>query len=82
MKSHCTACRSSKMIPDVPMIDQGQGSSGRLCIMVEGNPDAFFFKDKKTSAIKAFICGDCGHTVLRVEDPKALYRKYRDSLKK
>lgn len=81
MKQTCEICGSNHIIPEVHILDQGQYSNGKLQVMVCGNPDALVFKDTLKSELKAHVCGECGHTELKVTNPNALYRKYKDSLK-
>ena len=81
MKTTCEICGSKNIIPDVRILDQGQHSNGVLEVLICGNPNALIFKDKLTGQLKAHVCGECGHTELKVANPKALYRKYKDSLK-
>jgi hypothetical protein len=72
----CAACGSDKIIPDVPVLDQGQASSGRLSITIDADPDALIFKDRKWARLAAHICGACGHVQLMAENPQALYEHY------
>ena len=78
--SRCIKCRSSKIIPDVTVCDQGQNSDGKLKVVLFGNPDALVFKDRRYGEVKADICGDCGHIELRVCDPRELYEHCLKSL--
>lgn len=81
MKTTCELCGSENIIPEVRILDQGEYSNGKLQVVVCGNPDAFIFKDRMMGELKAHVCGECGHTELKVMNPKELYRKYRESLK-
>ena len=80
MKPACEICGSNDIIPDVRIMDQGQYSDGKLHVAVFGNPEALVFKDRLRSELKAHVCGECGHTELKVTNPHALYRKYKESL--
>jgi hypothetical protein len=79
-KPRCVVCGSSKMVPEVRVVDQGQQSDGRLYVVVFGDPDAMLFKDRLYGEITADVCGSCGHLQLRVVNPGELYRHYRRSL--
>lgn len=76
----CEKCGSEKIIPDVMLVDQGQGSDGALKVVVFGNPEALLFKDRRYGKVQADICGECGHVELRVINPEELLRHYRESL--
>jgi len=79
-QSACPRCGSAKMMLGVTVCDQGQGSGGTLSVVICGDPSALIFKDRLYGALKADICGDCGHVELRVANPRDLYRHYRKSL--
>ena len=81
MKSTCDVCASDKIIPEVRIMDQGQNSDGMLKVEICGSPNAKIFKDRLHGELKAYICGNCGHTGLRVSNPEALYLKYQESIK-
>lgn len=76
----CPKCGSSKIIPEARVVDQGEYSNGHLCVEICGAPDAVIFKDRLRGHLTAIICGECGHVELQVENPHALYEKYRQSL--
>jgi hypothetical protein len=76
----CPRCGSTKLIRDVTVTDQGQGSDGKLEIVVFGNPGALIFKDRLIGEIRADICGVCGHMEFRVANPGQLYRHYEKAL--
>ena len=78
--ARCRKCDSSKIIPDVTVIDQGQGSDGKLKVVVYGNPEALVFRDRHFGAVTARICGDCGFIELWVRNPHELYEHYLKSL--
>ncbi len=77
----CGVCGSDKIIPEVRIGDQGQYSDGKLKVEICGTPNAMIFKDRLHGELKAYICGSCGHTELRVINPEALYSKYLESIK-
>jgi len=78
-KGKCIACGSSKIIPGLTVVDQGQHSDGKLYTVVYGDPDALIFKDKLHGEMVVDVCGSCGHAQLRVVNPGELYRHWRDS---
>jgi hypothetical protein len=73
---NCPVCGSQKIIPNVKMADTGQYSAGTLAVVICGNPEAIFFKERLRGEVRAEICGDCGHVQLRVENPTELYERY------
>jgi hypothetical protein len=75
----CPKCGSTKIIPEIPIRDQGHYSDGFLQVVVEGNPRALIFKDCFYGRLAADICGDCGHVELRVDHPQELYEHYRQT---
>jgi hypothetical protein len=56
----------------------GEGT-GKVFVAVEGNPDAFIFRDRVWSEVAASVCGECGHVELSVGNPRDLYEHYRRS---
>lgn len=70
----CAKCGSTRVLPDVQIMDQGDGSDGELKAIVYAKPDAIFFKNGLSAEVRANICGDCGHLELRVLHPEELYR--------
>ena len=63
-------------MPGVTVWDQGRQSSGELRVAIAADPNALLFRDVIFSRLRAAICGDCGHTELSAEDPRALYDAY------
>jgi len=77
MSEECGKCGSTKVIPLVGVMDQGQHSDGRLKAHVGyTNPEAWLFKGPVYAKLSATICGECGHTELTAENPRELYDAY------
>ena len=57
-----------------PLRVRGLGQD--LEVEVEGNPDARIFKKAHREALRATVCGECGHVGLSTENPKALWETY------
>ena len=89
----CMNCDSDKIIPSVRIYDQGEHSSGDLELVVQGDPDAMFFKESHWGAIlgekrqKHVIeptmcqqCGTCWYTCPKcaVEDAHGFCREKKD----
>ncbi len=77
--TECSRCGSSRIIPGVTIVDQGEGSDGKLKAVLFGSPQAVIFKDRLYAEIKGDICGHCGHVELRVTNPGELYEHYQQS---
>ena len=77
--TECSHCGSTRIIPGVNIVDQGEGSDGKLEAVIYGSPQALIFKDRLYGEINADICGECGHIELRVTNPRELYEHYRKS---
>ncbi|MCC7375121.1 MAG: hypothetical protein IT581_10750 [Verrucomicrobiales bacterium] len=77
MNDRCAKCGSMKIIPRVPMQDQGQYSDGQLKAHVGFlRPEAMLFKGRTYAKMSANICGECGYVELFAADPKLLYEAY------
>jgi len=77
MSARCSKCGSTKTIPMVNIMDQGQHSDGTLKATVGyTNPEAWLFKGAVYAQLKATICGDCGFVELCVDDPAKVYEDY------
>ena len=76
----CPRCGSSKIIPDAKIIDQSHCPEGRLCIAVDGDPNAMIFKDRRYDPLNVDICGNCGHVELTTANPNDLYEHYLESI--
>ena len=72
----CLRCGSSKIVPRVRILDQGQYSNGKLQVVIDADPDALIFKDRLYDQITADICGECGRVELKAEHPQELYEHF------
>jgi predicted nucleic-acid-binding Zn-ribbon protein len=72
----CPRCGGTDLIPSAAVFDQGRFSDGLLKVGLDKYPKAGFFSERGVQALKASICGRCGHAELYVADPKALYQDY------
>lgn len=80
-RNPCPRCGSTRIIPNAYIGEPGSSyMDGKVVVCVEGNPEAWIFKDVERSKLKAEICGDCGHVELKVTNPVVLYEHYRRSL--
>jgi len=74
-KPCCPKCESTQMMSGVTVVDQGQHSSGKLSVVVYGNPEALLFKEALYGELVADVCGSCGYVELRVLNPGELYQR-------
>ena len=80
MPETCQRCGSSRIIPNVPLLDR----SGEWTILepslvkVERNPDGWigFLRDAAYGKVALRICGDCGFAELHVDNHRQLYEHY------
>lgn len=79
MSDTCTRCGSTKIIPDVPLLDHyGEvgGFSQESSVAIDGDPQAWFFKDRTYGKVHARVCGACGFTELFTLNCQELYERY------
>ena len=75
----CGRCGSEKVMSDLRIRDRYEAGMGQnLEVEVQGNPDAFLFKQAHREALRATVCGDCGNVGLSVENPQALWKIYSE----
>ncbi len=75
----CGRCGSEKVMPDLRIRDRYEAGMGQnLEVEVQGNPDAFLFKQAHREALRATVCGECGNVGLSVENPQALWEIYSE----
>ncbi len=73
----CGRCGSDRVIPNVDLLTaHGEYGPGELEASVDEDPVALLFRRRVASALKAVICGACGHAEVYVEEPDALYQGY------
>jgi hypothetical protein len=77
---HCMKCGSTKLIPAVAILDQGQHSKGVLLTKIEADPNAFFDREPVYSTLQARICGACGYSEIFAPYASKLYDAYVQSL--
>ena len=81
MSNVCARCGSSKIIPDVQVIDKGPNGHGDLQVTILLEPHASIFKGRQYIPLRARVCGDCGFTELFVKDPELIWNAYVKSRK-
>lgn len=75
----CGRCGSEKVMSDLRIRDRYEAGMGQnLEVEVQGNPDAFLFKQAHREALRATVCGECGNVGLSVENPQALWKIYTE----
>ena len=69
----CPKCGSLDIIADAKAIDRAHGNSMRdMSVATFGNPKAMIFKDKKETAVSAWVCEDCGFVEYYADYPMML----------
>jgi predicted nucleic-acid-binding Zn-ribbon protein len=82
MSETCAKCDSDKIIPRARVMDKGDyGSEGDLNIAIDGNPEAFLFKDRTRWSVSARVCGSCGFVEFYAANPETIYSAYQNQLK-
>jgi predicted nucleic-acid-binding Zn-ribbon protein len=72
----CPNCESTKIIMNAKILDRADSQRhDELCVVVEGNANAFIFKDKSYGVMTACICSDCGFTEIYTANARELYEK-------
>ena len=71
----CFRCESTAIIPDVRIVDRGEGKKD-LSVEVYRNPDALLFKRAAASPLRAWICASCGYTEIYASDTTRLKAAY------
>ncbi len=71
----CPQCNSEKLIPHVRVIDRANSGEMNLTAVVyerPGNLPLPLLRGGQKSELRATICGECGHTILKAENPDKL----------
>jgi len=76
---NCSVCGSDKIIPDAPVMTHTNYGGSGLMVTVDRHPEALFIKERYEERLRAWICGECGHTHLFVKKPKRIYDVYKAS---
>ena len=79
--NECPDCGSEKIVKDAFLKDLGDYSAEHtLRVAVDRNPDAWIFKERSRSEVRAEVCGSCGFLQAYATDPDALWTAYQTSL--
>lgn len=71
----CPRCGAREMLPDAELRQSG-ALADTLRLLARGAPDAWLFKKRKSSKVRASVCTACGHIALRARDLDALREAY------
>ena len=75
----CGRCGSENIMPNLRIRDRSEAVIGQdIEVEVQGNPDAFIFKQSHREALRATVCGECGNVGLSVENPQRLWEVYNE----
>ena len=73
----CTRCGSDAVIPRVRVSERGDDNIRYdLEVEVQRRPNAVLFNRPERTALRAQVCGGCGHAELYADAPGALYAAY------
>jgi predicted nucleic-acid-binding Zn-ribbon protein len=67
----CPKCGSTSIVTDARPVETTDGSAA-LAVARDANPDAFVFKDRRTTDLSACVCRDCGYVELYAVLPSVL----------
>ena len=76
----CPKCGSSDIIPRVDIYDKSFPGTSGIHVRVHNVPMAILASGTILSALKAAVCGSCGHAEMYVEEPAELYEAYLEAL--
>jgi hypothetical protein len=76
----CAVCGSARMMANVQVVDKNDNVRQDLQVCVAQKPEALIFRGQVYEPVRAWICGECGHVELFVENPQELYQAYLVSL--
>jgi hypothetical protein len=74
--------RFGKNYTERKALDHDDGSYRDLKVAVEQNPEAFIFKSRSYSGVKAKVCADCGFIAFYADNPYLLWQTYQNRLNK
>jgi hypothetical protein len=79
MTLQCLRCGSEKMIPNIPLQDH-YGDTGAFAqpaqVEVDGNRQAWIFRETTAGQLALNICGECGYAELHVGNHRQLYASF------
>jgi len=78
----CPECGSEKIVKNAILKDLGPnvGAEYTLRVCVDQKPDAFIFKQRVHSGVRAEVCGECGYLQPFATEPRDLWTAYQTSL--
>ena len=69
----CPKCGSTEIFSNAKAIDRGENNAQwEFTVATFGKPEALIFKDKHTSTVSAWVCGQCGYIELYADSPSDL----------
>jgi len=76
----CTKCGAPQLISArVVGRSNADGFDHDIQLRIDAHPEALVFTSAKRSALQASVCGNCGYTEFRVEDPQTLYTAWLEA---
>ena len=72
----CSECKSEKIIKNANVWETDHSSDKPLNVAIDQSPNAFIFKERNYSTVRADVCADCGFIKLYATQPKFLWEAY------
>ena len=71
--NRCPKCQSTDIISGVQPLDLGHGNAAHTAqLATYRNPEAFLFKGRQSTRLKAWVCAQCGYVEFFADNPRAL----------
>ncbi len=71
--NQCPKCGSKDIIADAKAVDRGHANTERdLSVATFRNPEALMFKGKLSTALSAWVCGNCGYVEFYADSPQSI----------
>jgi predicted nucleic-acid-binding Zn-ribbon protein len=69
----CPKCGKSDIIKDALAIDRGHGNSRQeMTVATFAKPEAFIFKEMRSTSVSAWICAACGFVEFYADNPETI----------
>lgn len=73
----CSKCQSNKLVPEALVLDAGENNVNYgFRVAIDENPQAWVFKERFASGVKAKVCGECGFIEFYATHPLDFYQAF------